>query len=481
MPRWAGVFFITLAILFTTYPVQSETTQVIEPELIIDTPNHSWINQTLSVNGSSTLKPDVATWSLLDLGDDSIIVNGSYLTTVNPISLGNWNWSIIADVDNISCFCELVVLVGLGEGAITSSIVIYIGESPHIPDIRLATAVEGYHADWIMVELLGASPNNGVQSSSIEVELCPASAGECDSDYIDTNAVIDWYSANHARLNISLSSDLITDGQWQAKVVLIDAGLSESAPLKFNFFVDKTPPIAKLIGDSESKEFAEILLDGSSSSDGYWSEQLQFSWIIENPAGKTYFASESQISQNVLHLIPEDSGQWHVTLRVVDVKGRSNEVIHTINVEDVDARITMSVDGFALENGDLVKLTKDSPWVINVAVNDSQEDLSGLEIEWELDGGKHIGESLDLKKLDLDHGEHEIDLKITTDEDEYLLTFSILIPEESTENSSRALFWIAMILIISFSISLLKIRLKTRSSRSSSLMPKWNNDNNDED
>ena len=162
-------------------------------EVVIDSPSHSWINESLVVNGTSTIKPDSASWELLDASSGTNIVNGSFFSSVTPISDNIWNWTILASVENISCLCRLVVEVGTSENLVVTETFLYIGDGPHNPDIRLASNVNGYFSEWVLVNLVGGSPNNGVYSSTIEVELCSASAGECDSEFVPITSTIDWY------------------------------------------------------------------------------------------------------------------------------------------------------------------------------------------------------------------------------------------------------------------------------------------------
>ena len=66
-----------------------------------------WINNTLVINGSTTLPPQSADWALYDVtnpyAERPIIASGEYFTSVTPVDEGLWIWSLTIDVVGHNC------------------------------------------------------------------------------------------------------------------------------------------------------------------------------------------------------------------------------------------------------------------------------------------------------------------------------------------------------------------------------------------
>ena len=73
-----------------------------------------WVNETLTVNGSTNLNPQSANWVLYDVTDPyvttwPIIGSGEYFSVVLPVSEGLWDWSLTIDVSGVNCTCWLEI------------------------------------------------------------------------------------------------------------------------------------------------------------------------------------------------------------------------------------------------------------------------------------------------------------------------------------------------------------------------------------
>ena len=72
-----------------------------------------WVNQTLTINGTTTLNPQSADWVLYDITEPytewPVLRSGDFFTTVLPISEGLWNWSLTIDVFGLNCTCWLEI------------------------------------------------------------------------------------------------------------------------------------------------------------------------------------------------------------------------------------------------------------------------------------------------------------------------------------------------------------------------------------
>ena len=62
----------------------------------------------------------------------------------------------------------------------------------------------------------------------------------------------------------------------------------ESPDIDITVYVDKTA-VSSMISPSESNEGDSILIDGSGSSDGVWTNNLQYVWYVTKPDGSIMF------------------------------------------------------------------------------------------------------------------------------------------------------------------------------------------------
>ena len=70
----------------------------------------------------------------------------------------------------------------------------------------------------------------------------------------------------------------LSDGVWTFNYSYQDVFLKVSPEITMTVYVDRNPPISSLISPNESLEGEQIIIDGSGSNDGVWSNNLQYVW-----------------------------------------------------------------------------------------------------------------------------------------------------------------------------------------------------------
>ena len=113
MSQYSKSILIVTSFLLLTLPLSSPASASDDssPKLTSPTDNGIWINNTLVINGSTTLPPQNADWVLYDVTNPyvewPIIASGEYFTSVTPIDEGLWIWSLTIDVVGQNCTCWL--------------------------------------------------------------------------------------------------------------------------------------------------------------------------------------------------------------------------------------------------------------------------------------------------------------------------------------------------------------------------------------
>ena len=86
----------------------------------------------------------------------------------------------------------------------------------------------------------------------------------------------------------------LDDGVWSFTYYYQDVYLRESPDIDITVYVDRNAPVSSMISPSESNEGDSILIDGSGSRDGVWTNNLQYVWYVTKPDGSIYVPETSE-------------------------------------------------------------------------------------------------------------------------------------------------------------------------------------------
>ena len=208
--------------------------------------------------------------------------------------------------------------------------IIFIGAGPHNP------VISPIHDSTIMLDepleisaittLSDSIPSDG----SIIMNWCSSPNGACDGESFTEIMHVEW-NENKASFTLNATNMDLDDGVWSFTYSYQDVFLRESPEIEITVFVDRNAPVSTMISPSESLEGESILIDGSGSSDGVWTNNLQYVWYITKPDGSAYVPENSE-DNHILEIILNESGLHTIRLDVIDWVGRMNSTTSQINV-----------------------------------------------------------------------------------------------------------------------------------------------------
>ncbi len=265
----------------------------------------------------------------------------------------------------------------------------------------------------------------------------------------------------------------LADGVWSFTYSYQDVFLRESPAIEVTVYVDRNAPISSMISPSESYEGDNILIDGSGSSDGVWTNNLQYVWYVTKPDGSVSVPATSE-DNGILEIMLNASGLHTIRLDVIDWVGRMNSTTSEINVMNSVPVLGMSIEGTDVINPNSWQFTLGDNISLQPNITDSGDTVEEFTFSWYLDS-KLVSNSQDYSIAELDEGTYSLSLIVTDDDganDSYEI--EIMIESENEKENDNWNYGSVVVLlgIIGFSI-LMFSRIKNKDSESKSL-PKWN-------
>lgn len=435
-----------------------------------------WVNDTLEVTGSTNLNPQTADWVLYDVTNPYIewpvLRMGDYFTTVSPIDEGLWNWTLIIDVQGLNCTCWLEIGQPNGLGKEFLNRIIFIGPGPHNP------VISPNHDSTIMLDSPVEISATATLSESIPADgniimsWCSSPNGACDGESFSEIMQVVW-NENIASFTLNATDMDLDDGVWSFTYFYQDKFLRESPSIEITVYVDRNAPVSSMISPSESNEGDTIMIDGSGSSDGVWTNNLQYVWYVTKPDGSVFVPPTSE-DNGILEIMLNESGLHTIRLDVIDWVGRINSTTSEINVVNSVPVLVMGIEGIDVINPNYWKFSLGDNISLQPNITDSGDSVEEFTFSWYLDS-KLVSNSQDYSIAELDAGTYTLSLIVTDDDganDSYEIEITIE-SDKKVENDNWNFGSVVVLLgIIGFSI-LMFGRIKNKDSESKSL-PKWN-------
>jgi len=466
------------------------------PQLIVNQNHGILVESILNITGTyiDEEPPIYLTWKIFNQFE--LIEEGDLLGSLTEsgdshgASRNSWSFSLDLNVtDYAPCSCLLKIEVedtnnqhdtaklilfshgGSQETVLAPSIVLDNQPNQLTGTVELqATAMdgEGYvGAQWAMAN-----------SSDIAV-LCMQSL-------FDSPESVQWSNMSPTNSNINqiltLDTTNFADGDYYILFRAVsDEGLY-SACTCLPAGIDNNGPTAIIEGPIEANEVSgEIHFDGSGSDDPYWGrEGLMFLWVLENEAGEK--AIESGVDLRTFSVDASKSGNYTLTLTVVDQVGFLDTATHHFSIINQIPVAALRIGGQALEDGDQITLTDSSQWPVECGDStDSDNDKSGLVCTWYIDDeplmtgwSRQLESPADLSKS------HTLTLVVSDDDggsDSISVTFGVQgtpsDPMYTTDDSANQIWIILTVIgIIIVSIPLIIFITKRYTGKSTSI-PKW--------
>ncbi len=479
--------FVIASVLLMLVPVSANDVDSAESNglLTSESINGLWVNNSIEITGSTNLNPQTADWVLYDVTNPYIewpvLRSGDFFTTVNPIEEGLWNWTLSIDVQDVNCTCWLEIGQPNGLGKEFLNRIIFIGAGPHNP------VISPNHDNTIMLDgpieisatatLSDSIPSEG----SIIMNWCSSPNGACDGDSFSDIIQVDW-NENLASFTLNATDMDLEDGVWSFNYSYQDVYLRESPAIEITVYVDRNAPVSSMISPSESNEGDTILVDGSGSSDGVWTNNLQYVWYVTKPDGSIYVPETSGYN-GILEIMLNESGLHTIRLDVIDWVGRMNSTTSQINVMNSVPVLDMGIEGTDVTNPNSWQFTLGDNISLQPSITDYGDTVEEFTFSWYLNS-KLVANSQDYSVAELDEGTYTLSLIVTDDDganDSYEIEIMIVSENEKENDNSNYGSIFVLIGIIVFSI-LMFSRIRNKDSGSKSL-PKWNETttNNDQD
>ena len=436
----------------------------------------SWFNETLSIDGSTTIPAQDANWILYDVtepySDWVVLRSGDYFSEVIPVDEGLWVWSITVDVQGLNCTCWLEISQPVGLEKEFLNRIIFIGEGPHNPVISPLHEGTIIVDEPVQLSAIGVLADSSNSDTKLSLSWCYAPLGACDGNTTTSIVNITWVD-DEGTFTINATELGLHDGVWAFTYTLQDEYLRYSPPVNVRIYVDQTNPEAELISPQQALEGDLVIIDGSESRDGVWGPNLQALWYITQPDGVLRVAEQSETDGMVFSLLPEQSGIYSIQIDIVDMVGRRSSATVTINIENVEPTLNLLMDDLEISNLNSWKLVDGEDLEMFALVQDTGSDKASMNYEWYLNN-ELISTSAQLKAKNLNVGTHELRLVIIDNDGANITHEMDIIVSGKSDSTKDGFNVMAVLLFIGIiAIVVVYIRRNRLSEFESSSMPKW--------
>lgn len=470
------VSLLLVSILFPTGT--SEEHQFLDRDSDISSNLESgvWFNETLTINGSTTIPAQDANWALYDVSDPysswNLMRSGNYFSEVIPLDEGLWSWSINVDVNGLNCTCWLEISQPVGLEKEFLNRIIFIGAGPHNPVISPLHEKSIVIDEPVTISAIGILADSNASDSKLAMSWCYAPHGACEGNTSSSEVNITW-SDTVGSFVIDATELGLHDGVWKFTYWLQDAFLRESPIVETTVYVDQTNPEAELICPQHAFEGDLVIVDGSQSRDGVWGPNLQAVWYITSPNGALRVAEQSETNGMVFTLIPEESGIYSVQLDIVDMVGRRSSTSTTINIENVEPSLNILVDDIDISDLNSWKLDVGEDLEMFVMAHDTGTDNDSIIYNWYL-AEKLVSTSPQIDVSDLDVGTHELRLVIIDDNGAETTHEMDIIVSAKSNSFDKEINLMAIFMFVAIICAVvIFVRRKKLTEYESSSMPKW--------
>ncbi len=479
-PRLFVVLLLIATWSPTLAPVSAEDSDDV-PLIGFDFENGFTTNETTVITGfvEDEERPPHVTWSI---GEEAELGSGDLSTTLEEAdSSGSrpiWIWSLELDVAEYSpCTCYLTVTVESASGETSQARqVLFLGDTAKSAIILHSPA----SGDWVSNSLTASGwSSHPMVWTSPELRFFAKSASnaadvcmiEADSDFSSHLLVI----IPDGSFSNSIDISGLYDGWHSFYAENYDPSGVTFAQTCVPIRVNNLAPAITLVGpDSVLEGSGNLLFDGSASNDPVWGrEDMHYMWVLRRPShtGSTPLDIVMGDGLGTYSMGSETSGEYTLTLRVMDAGGVSSTSVKTFTVENVIPTAKMYVDGSPVSDGDSIKLSPGGEWALDASASvDSANDQAGLRCVWKIDyAPMYEGCQRTLSWPSGAGDELILTLDVIDDDDEYGTVSVQLVNPDVSEPLPYPLIALAISAIFMVSA----ILLRYRSSDDSTSIPKW--------
>ena len=469
---------------FTTQATHTGNNQTVHP-IDFGASNGVQFLDVLNLTGTSSVPLRNASWSIVNISGQTptTLLNGPFLTSVQPVSEDQFSWNLVVDVPNIECTCFVDISINDASAEpISSRLIVYLGINHHRPvfiheldsmpgpETSMMSEGDG-HVSILASELnisydLISPPASGT-IVSVSALVCPAPFGVCTVSPVEVDIP---FIFDHDGLHLTINPDLLQldEGLWQFDFTAKDSLLRTTGVMRTVFLHDTQPPTVSLSLDATVNE-REPLNVYASLNDGYNGATYIMTWAIESENGERRAPSTDEfISDDHLLLNLTEQGVYTVHLSVRDRGGYFAQASESFTVLNLRPTAQITIDGMILDDMGQLIFDFEEGWELNASQSFDNENVDYL---WVINDDRSVRGTSTLASDQLSKpGLHRIELIVFDDDGATHSTVVELEILSATTTNDQQVSFIALIFLVGIIASVLVLRSRKAPALD---LPKW--------
>ena len=469
---------------FTTQATHAGNNQAAHP-IDFGASNGVQFLDVLNLSGTSSVPLRNASWSIVNISGQTptTLLNGPFLTSVQPVSEDLFSWNLVVDVPEIECTC--FVDISIDDAAvepISSRLIVYLGINHHrpvfiheldfLPGPESSMMSEGDGHVAILASELNISydlispPASGT-IVSVSALVCPAPFGVCTVSPVEVDIP---FTFDHEGLHLTINPDSLQldEGLWQFDFTAKDSLLRTTGAMRTVFLHDTQPPTVSLSLDATVNE-REPLNVYASLDDGYNGATYIMTWAIEGENGERRAPSSDEfVSDDHILLNLTEQGVYTVHLSVRDRGGYFAQASESFTVLNLRPTAQITIDGLILDEMGQLTFEVEESWELNASQSFDNENVDYL---WVINDDRSVRGTSTLASDQLSEpGLHRIELIVFDDDGATHSTVVELEILSATTTNEQHVSSIALIFLVGIIATVLVLRSRKTPSLD---LPKW--------
>lgn len=379
---------------FTTQAAHTGNNQAVNP-IDFGTSNGVQFLDVLNLSGTSSVPLRNASWSIVNISGQTptTLLDGPFLTSVQPVSEDQFSWNLVVDVPDIECTCFVDISVDDASAEVISSrLIVYLGINHHRPvfsheldsmpgqEMSMMSEADG-HVIILASELnisydLVSPPASGA-IVSVSALICPAPFGVCTVSPVEVEIP---FTFDNEGLHLTINADMLQldEGLWQFDFTAKDSLLRTTGAMRTVFLHDTQPPTVSLNLDATVNE-REPLNVYASLDDGYTGAKYIMTWAIEGENGERRAPAAGEfVSEDHILLNLTEKGVYTVHLSVRDRGGYFAQTSESFTVLNLRPTAQITIDGRLLDDMGQLKFEVEEGWELNASQSFDNENVDYL-------------------------------------------------------------------------------------------------------
>ena len=477
---------------FTTQATHTGNSQALNP-IDFGASNGVQFLDVLNLTGTSSVPLRNASWSIVNISGQTptTLLNGPFLTSVQPVSEDQFSWNLVVDVPNIECTCFVDVSINDASAEpISSRLIVYLGNNHHRPvfsheldsmpgpetsmmsegDGHVSILASGLNVSYDLI-----SPPASGAIVSVSALVCPAPFGVCTVAPVEVDIP---FIFDHDGLHLTINPDLLQldEGLWQFDFTAKDSLLRTTGVMRTVFLHDTQPPTVSLSLDATVNE-REPLNVYASLNDGYNGATYIMTWAIESGNGERRAPSTDEFeSDDHLLLNLTEQGVYTVHLSVRDRGGYFAQTSESFTVLNLRPTAQITIDGRVLDDMGQLIFDFEEGWELNASQSFDNENVDYL---WVINDDRSVRGTSTLASDQLSKpGLHRIELIVFDDDGATHSTVVELEILSATTTNDQQVSFIALIFLVGIIASVLVLRSRKAPALD---LPKWSSSKSSSD